>query len=620
MKIRLRVRESPRSSFDWEHAGPALCIGRAEDCQLVFRGSIGEIVSLKHLRIELSPAGATVSDLGSTNGSYLNGAPLTALAPLGVGDHLQLGLAGPRLEVLSLDLQAIRRPPRFRWPVPARPTLIAAGSGAAALVCLIAIFVALRRPTDSPGTKVASIGSTAAENTKASSERSADKAAQRDVKRETNAPPPESATADAGQGDAESAVGTAPALSQSAAAQPTAAKPTEKPSMPSEQPEKQPVDGPVGELPAAEDIAVLTSEHEILLRAVDDEWLRVPLGGPIYAGERLMALPYYRPRVTLGNGLTVQLVGGTIVSFNAAADAAAAKIALVSGRIVLPKAAGPARAIQLQAGDDQGTVEFGDGKATLAVEVRRLLPDGSDPEQEAASTAVDLYLSSGEATWIDEQGRREKLSSPEHRSVGSRRAPKQSADKAPAWVESGELNPTERSAAAELDHALKPDEPVAAALKKGAGRRLLENSVLTVQSLALIDDFEPLVPMLNDARYRTLWAPKIEGLRTALARGPETAALVRVAFASVRGKEWGDQLYRMLWGYTSRQLEDGALTQLVDWLGAADEQMDFRVLSFWNLHRATGLRLNYQPTAPEKQRRASILRWKQKLESGLLAP
>ncbi|HET6884281.1 MAG TPA: hypothetical protein VFI31_29280, partial [Pirellulales bacterium] len=104
----------------------------------------------------------------------------------------------------------------------------------------------------------------------------------------------------------------------------------------------------------------------------------------------------------------------------------------------------------------------------------------------------------------------------------------------------------------------------------------------------------------------------------ALARGPKTAVIMRESLEAARGKERGGQLYRMLWGYTAEQLRDGAAAQLVEWLDAPE--LDFRVLSFWNLHHITGLGLYYQPADPEKQRRSAIQRWKQKLESGLLVP
>jgi pSer/pThr/pTyr-binding forkhead associated (FHA) protein len=104
MKIRLRVRKSPTDAFNWEHADSPLRIGRAEDCQLKFQGSVAETVSGRHAQIELSPDGAIVSDLGSTNGSYLNGQRLSAPANLRIGDCLQLGLGGPRIEVIEIDL------------------------------------------------------------------------------------------------------------------------------------------------------------------------------------------------------------------------------------------------------------------------------------------------------------------------------------------------------------------------------------------------------------------------------------------------------------------------------------------------------------------------------------
>ena len=322
----------------------------------------------------------------------------------------------------------------------------------------------------------------------------------------------------------------------------------------------------------------------------------------------------------MSNGVTLQLLGAAIVSLDAPADDGGALIRLASGRILLLTVAKPETKIHLQAGDYRGTIEFGREEAALAVEVRHLLPEGVDPEQEPAPTAVDLYLSNGEATWVGARGRSEKLSGRSHRSLGEGNPAKPAAEDLPAWIEANQLNPNERRASADIDSFLRPDKPAGPVLADLATHRKIENSLLAVQSLAMIDDFEPIVPLLNDAKYRTVWTSQIESLRAALARSPKTAAAVRQAFETTHGKELGDQLYRMLWGYTSQQLEEGAATQLIDWLAAPDDQLDFRVLSFWNLHHITGLGLYYQPADPEKQRRTPIQRWKQKLESGLLVP
>jgi hypothetical protein len=126
--------------------------------------------------------------------------------------------------------------------------------------------------------------------------------------------------------------------------------------------------------------------------------------------------------------------------------------------------------------------------------------------------------------------------------------------------------------------------------------------------------------LLNDADYRHLWTPEVDSLRTAIARSPQSAKSLRLAFVSARGRELGGQLYRLLWGFMGPQLEDGAANQLINWLDAPDDQLDFRVLSFWNLHHITGLGLFYQPADPPQQRRASIHRWIQKQEAGLIMP
>ena len=93
----------------------------------------------------------------------------------------------------------------------------------------------------------------------------------------------------------------------------------------------------------------------------------------------------------------------------------------------------------------------------------------------------------------------------------------------------------------------------------------------------------------------------IEQLRAAIARGPETAAAVREAMEKKFGPEEGAVLYRMLWGYTNQDLEGGADTKLVQLLD--HEKLAFRVLSYWNLHNITALKLLYQPEQTAVKRR-----------------
>ena len=476
--------------------------------------------------------------------------------------------------------------------------------------------VASEKPSTNGGTRTAQ--SSAARADEMEPEEPADRPEQREtspagVNEAVNKPDEKEKSADVGA-SARAANSERPSPPPEPGAASDAAATTPKKNTETESPQ-----APAEEAPSSETIGRLISEEEVLLRSVDAGWQRVASRGTIRAGERLIALPTYRPNITMSNGVTLQLVGGAIAELGRADADGTPDIRLGSGRLLLLTVGKPGSKVRLQAGDYNGTVEFGSDEAALAVEVRPSLPEGADPEQEAAPSTVDFYLTSGEATWIDRKGKRDTLRGRAHRTPGGTKASGQ-ADELPLWIEESELNPTERRASEDVEKFVKADKPAVPALTELAKHRRIENSLLATQSLALIDHFDPIVPLLNDKAYRIAWTSQIEALRAALARGPETAAAVRKAFEAVHGKEAGGELYRMLWGYNSQQLEEGAAAQLIEWLDAPDDRLDFRVLSFWNLHHITGLGLYYQPGDPEKQRRTSIQRWKQKLESGLIVP
>ncbi|HEX5443533.1 MAG TPA: hypothetical protein VFW87_06880, partial [Pirellulales bacterium] len=359
--------------------------------------------------------------------------------------------------------------------------------------------------------------------------------------------------------------------------------------------------------------------HEVLVRVLGKQMRRVPARGTVYAGETLLALPTYRPSIVLASGITVQLYGGAQASLASHDADGVPEIRLESGRLVLLSATQPEMRVRLRAGDQEGTVTFGQEDAVLAIEAVHRLVEGNDPEQEPAPVLVDLYVVSGEIAWHGGQGQAETIRGKAHwplnrgqPSVGKK------AEDLPVWIEESDLTPIERRAAAAVENYLHTDKPVEPALVDLLAHRMQENNILAVQSLAFLGQFDPLVPLLNDPGRRRLDNSDIVSLRAALARGPETAAAVRQAFESVRGQKQGGELYRMLWGYSPEQLEEGGAAQLIEWL--SHEDLDYRVLSFWNLHHITGFSYYYKPEANEAKRRTPVQRWRQKLEAGLIVP
>src|SRR5207245_9533170 len=110
MMIRLQITASPGTSFTMERCGPSLRLGRDPEGELALDGESSQSVSWNHARIELTPAGAFLSDLNSTNGTFLNDRRVSARTAFKLGDQIQLGHTGPMLKVLDLDLSAAPAP------------------------------------------------------------------------------------------------------------------------------------------------------------------------------------------------------------------------------------------------------------------------------------------------------------------------------------------------------------------------------------------------------------------------------------------------------------------------------------------------------------------------------
>jgi pSer/pThr/pTyr-binding forkhead associated (FHA) protein len=80
---------SPDGKTELVDLGEEVTIGRAPDCGLVLAGD--NFVSAHHARVLLQEGSYWVEDLGSTNGTLLNGRRLLVRAPLRRGDRLQIG-------------------------------------------------------------------------------------------------------------------------------------------------------------------------------------------------------------------------------------------------------------------------------------------------------------------------------------------------------------------------------------------------------------------------------------------------------------------------------------------------------------------------------------------------
>jgi pSer/pThr/pTyr-binding forkhead associated (FHA) protein len=106
--VRLTVLTGPHKGCRFCFCGPTRCeIGRALDCFIELSGAEkDQLISRHHCQLDIDPPSVQVRDLGSTNGTYLNGRGVDvalkqlsekAGAVVGNGDLLTVG--GTTLQV-----------------------------------------------------------------------------------------------------------------------------------------------------------------------------------------------------------------------------------------------------------------------------------------------------------------------------------------------------------------------------------------------------------------------------------------------------------------------------------------------------------------------------------------
>lgn len=166
MKAQLTILDGKQKGRTIDLTEPVFLIGRGERCHL--RPSSG-LVSREHAEFAIKGNSLIVRDMGSRNGTLLNGKALTAPKTLKDGDHVQVGPWTFAVSLQGAD-QATARPDRVdrgeAKPDPVSPTVDADEGGHGDSTIMIPAF---RASADSshPGLKKKTAKASAASKAKA---------------------------------------------------------------------------------------------------------------------------------------------------------------------------------------------------------------------------------------------------------------------------------------------------------------------------------------------------------------------------------------------------------------------------------------------------------------------
>lgn len=388
------------------------------------------------------------------------------------------------------------------------------------------------------------------------------------------------------------------------------------------------------------ELGTYLSGKTVLLRLDPDKggWFRVPPRSAVMAGERLLSLPEFRPKITLASGLLLELSGGTQVVMSTAdavqspgvdaGDASVPLIEVLYGRIVLLNTSNNENRVRVKVGDIIGEARL-ERNATLGVEAERNHVPGTDPRKTPAPLTVRMFAPDGGVVWKDASGEitaaepsRWTFADGEATEVVAESQPPQWIDQEPVVYLS-----EQRYGAPVIESTLTSDRPVDIQLLelfKGRDRREVKS--LVTRASIHVGLFAPFIEALRDSEQKwQTWKTHIATLRAAMAQSPETAEAVYQTLMDQRGRQAAADLYEMLCGYNAEQIgttpelqKTGALARLIDWL--EEDSLDYRVLAVHDLWEITGKQLMPNPSATPSTRKINVRNWRSRLEAGELMP
>ena len=142
-KLKLEVVRGPAQGKKFEFdltPGRVVKLGRERNNDIAFFEPPSPLVSRYHAELSKSGEGLFLEDVGSTNGTFLNGKRISGRTAVKNGDRIVLGNNGPELTI-GLETPTPVLPPKR--PAPKKPVLVFSIAGGAVVVLAVSLFALL---------------------------------------------------------------------------------------------------------------------------------------------------------------------------------------------------------------------------------------------------------------------------------------------------------------------------------------------------------------------------------------------------------------------------------------------------------------------------------------------
>jgi len=631
MNLRLSITAPSGASTSFEHAGSVIRIGRDSGCELCLQGALGDAVSRQHARIDLTPKGAMLTDVGSSNGTLLNGCLIDGTMRLNVGDRIQMGYTGATLTVLELDLASspAAAAPKISWPVVIGSLTIVAVS------VVVLVVVLLRKPQAPEGSNQGSLANAS-----------------------VNLPPPPTATINPPQPT------TAPAIDPAKPPSPVAPKvnPPEPAPLPVIKPDtNRPKGAPSGEVKEVGSYVALDQWVSVLLQRQGEgyPWVVLRPEARVSTACTLVSLPGYRSLIALDSGAHLTLWGNlpefsasppvleSVVMLHVPSSGIDLDFTLDRGRVLIANrktSAGPIH-VRLRFLRESWELELPDAQSEAGVELWTLprgAPAGAKPQQPVACLGLFTKGRVRVKTPLQsfDLSDRSRLSWVSREPAVVYRA---ALPELPAWW----AKPPERTAQevrkalrSLLDWSERLNRPKADPAKSKSPDNATtvvttiktqveevkdaDNQDVGVFFLAALDETEPLVGFLKDRQNPNVRGVTLFALQSWLSRGGQHASeLARILERRGYSKDKAERIVRLLHFYPPEALDKKKTYEdLVACLD--DDNLLVRDLAFWQLDQlGVGGRLPeearkvaYDPTWEPEKRRPAVEQWQKLLQEG----